>query len=75
MFPDDDYALTYKDKPDTLPFIFERDKRFIMVDGLIQLVPEPDKPKFIMPFCWQSSFGATAEKKTYSMEILDKIGS
>jgi len=46
LFPDDDYALTYKDNPDTLPALFEEDSRFVFVDGLIQLAPEPTKPSF-----------------------------
>jgi len=61
LFPDDDYALTYKDNQDTLPAIFEDDERFVMIDGLIQLVPVPES-KFSMLFRRKSIYGATVQK-------------
>jgi len=63
LFPDDDYALTYKDNPDALPALFEEDERFVFVDGLIQLAPEPVKPTFGMIFQRQTSNKSTDEKK------------
>jgi len=61
LFPDDDYALTYRDNQDTLPAIFEDDGRFVMIDGLIQLIPESE-PIFSVPFMRKSIYGATAQK-------------
>jgi len=65
LFPDDDYALTYKDNPDTLPALFEGDERFVFVDGLIQLAPEPVKHTFGMIFQRQSSNSSTIERKSH----------
>jgi len=59
LFPDDDYALTYRDDPDMLPALFKEDERFVFVDGLIQLAQEPVKSKLSSAFTRRSSMNCS----------------